>query len=303
MRGFGLDGKFFRGLTKAGDFLILGLITVIFCIPVITIGASLTAAFYAGMKLVKDEENYVFKDFWKSFKTNFVQGLLVELIMGVIGLLLFFDIRACAYWAFSSGSMAGTIFMYAIAGCALVWAGVLLYSFAVLSRYDDKAITIVKNSLILCVHHLPQTFIMMIATYGLILFSLKYFTAFIVTIPLIIYVDSFIFTRIFKSSNMSVGVNVLINLSKQATNTLGNITDIEIIEKHHNKKVDAPSGTAKMIANAINKELDDSMEFNYGRSGNDAKRKENYYHAIFQRYDSKRYSKTAGGVAGSGFKT
>lgn len=94
MRGFGLDGKFFRGLTKAGDFLILGLITVIFCIPVITIGASLTAAFYAGMKLVKDEENYVFKDFWKSFKTNFVQGLLVELIMGVIGLLLFFDIRA-----------------------------------------------------------------------------------------------------------------------------------------------------------------------------------------------------------------
>ena len=181
MRGFGLDGKFFRGLTKAGDFLILGLITVIFCIPVITIGASLTAAFYAGMKLVKDEENYVFKDFWKSFKTNFVQGLLVELIMGVIGLLLFFDIRACAYWAFSSGSMAGTIFMYAIAGCALVWAGVLLYSFAVLSRYDDKAITIVKNSLILCVHHLPQTFIM------------------IVTIPLIIYVDSFIFTRIFKS--------------------------------------------------------------------------------------------------------
>lgn len=45
------------------------------------------------------------------------------------------------------------------------------------------------------------------------------------------------FTRIFKSSNMSVGVNVLINLSKQATNTLGNITDIEIIEKHHNKKL------------------------------------------------------------------
>ena len=43
MRGFGLDGKFFKGLTKAGDFLILGLITVIFCIPVITIGASLTA--------------------------------------------------------------------------------------------------------------------------------------------------------------------------------------------------------------------------------------------------------------------
>ena len=70
-------------------------------------------------------------------------------------------------------------------------------------------------------------------------------------------------------------VNVLINLVKQATNTLGDIADIEIIEKHHNKKVDAPSGTAKMIAEAINKELDGSMEFSYGRNGTDAKREEN----------------------------
>lgn len=200
MNGFGLDGKLFKGLTKAGDFLILGLITFIFCIPIFTIGGSLTAAFYAGMKLVKDEENYVFKDFWKSFKANFVQGLFVEIIMGIIGLLLFFDIRACAYWAFSgSGSMAGTIFMYAIAGCGIVWAGVLLYSFAMLARYDDKAVTIIKNSLILCTHHLPQTIIMMIATYGLMFFSIQYFTALIVTVPMIIYVDSFIFTRIFKS--------------------------------------------------------------------------------------------------------
>lgn len=200
MKGFGLDGKLFKGLTKAGDFLILALITFIFCIPVVTIGASLTAAFYSGMKLVKDEENYVFKDFIKSFKENFVQGLIVEVILAIVGLVLFLDIRACAYWAFSgSGSMIGTIFMYAIVGCVIVWAGVVLYAFAMLSRYEDKAFTILKNSLILCVHHLPQTIIMMIATYGLMLFSYKYFTAYIVTIPLILYIDSFIFTRIFKS--------------------------------------------------------------------------------------------------------
>ncbi len=82
-------------------------------------------------------------------------------------------------------------------------------------------------------------------------------------------------TRIFKSSNMSLGINVLINLVKQATNILGETFDIEIIEKHHNKKVDAPSGTAKMIANAINDELNNAMEFNYGREGNDSKRKDN----------------------------
>lgn len=79
---------------------------------------------------------------------------------------------------------------------------------------------------------------------------------------------------IFKSANMSLGVNLINSLLKKITPLLYGNYDIEIIEKHHNKKVDAPSGTAKMIANAINKELDDSMEFNYGRSGNDAKRKE-----------------------------
>ena len=96
MKGFGLDGKLFRGLSKAGDFLILALITVICCIPVITIGASLTAAFYSGMRLVKDEENYVYKDFFKSFKTNFVQGFIMEVVLAVIGVVLFIDLRACA---------------------------------------------------------------------------------------------------------------------------------------------------------------------------------------------------------------
>ena len=80
-----------------------------------------------------------------------------------------------------------------------VWAGVVLYAFAMLSRYDDKALRILKNSLILCVHHLPQTIVMMIATYGLMIFSYQYFTAYIITIPLVLYIDSFIFTRIFKS--------------------------------------------------------------------------------------------------------
>ena len=91
MNGFGLDGKLFRGLTKAGDFIILAVITVVFCLPVVTIGASLTAAFYSGIKLVRDEESYVYKDFWKSFKMNFVQGLLLEIVHGVIGFLLFID--------------------------------------------------------------------------------------------------------------------------------------------------------------------------------------------------------------------
>jgi uncharacterized membrane protein YesL len=83
-------------------------------------------------------------------------------------------------------------------GVMAIWVGIMLYSFAMLSRYDNKLIGTLKNSLIICMHHLPQTIIMLIATVGLIYFSCIYFTAFIVTIPLILYVDSYIFSSIFK---------------------------------------------------------------------------------------------------------
>ena len=182
MNGFGLDGKLFRGLTKAGDFIILAVITVVFCLPVVTIGASLTAAFYSGIKLVRDEESYVYKDFWKSFKMNFVQGLLLEIVHGVIGFLLFIDLRASVQWGLVQGSQIGTLFIFVVIGVMAIWVGIMLYSFAMLSRYDNKLIGTLKNSLIICMHHLPQTIIMLIATVGLIYFSCIYFTAFILSL-------------------------------------------------------------------------------------------------------------------------
>ena len=78
---------------------------------------------------------------------------------------------------------------------------------------------------------------------------------------------------IFHSSNMSLGVNVLVKLVKEAAKALNGF-DIEIIEKHHNKKLDAPSGTAVMIANGIKEVLPDT-ECIYGRYGRSEKRSSN----------------------------
>ena len=78
---------------------------------------------------------------------------------------------------------------------------------------------------------------------------------------------------IFHSSNMSLGVNVLVKLVKEAAKALNGF-DIEIIEKHHNKKLDAPSGTAVMIADGI-KEVLPENECIYGRHGRSDKRSSN----------------------------
>ncbi len=70
---------------------------------------------------------------------------------------------------------------------------------------------------------------------------------------------------IFRSANMSLGINVLLELVKKAASILGNSSDIEIVERHHNRKVDAPSGTAMMIADAAASALDHETEYVYDR--------------------------------------
>lgn len=70
---------------------------------------------------------------------------------------------------------------------------------------------------------------------------------------------------IFFTFNMSLGINLLAELAKQAVKVLGGQFDIEILEKHHNQKKDAPSGTAIMLAEAINEELNNKYHFVYDR--------------------------------------
>ncbi len=77
---------------------------------------------------------------------------------------------------------------------------------------------------------------------------------------------------VFFTWNMSIGINLLVELAKKATKILGGQFDIEIVEKHHNQKIDAPSGTALMLANAINEELNNSCHYVYDRHSVRAKR-------------------------------
>lgn len=70
---------------------------------------------------------------------------------------------------------------------------------------------------------------------------------------------------VFFSANMSLGINLLINLAKRATALLEGNFDIEIVEKHHNQKIDAPSGTALALADAISDTLKNKPEYVYDR--------------------------------------
>lgn len=72
-------------------------------------------------------------------------------------------------------------------------------------------------------------------------------------------------TAIFYSRNMSLGINLMVELSKKAAMVFGEGFDIEIVEKHHNQKIDAPSGTALMIADGISSVLEETPKYVYDR--------------------------------------
>lgn len=81
---------------------------------------------------------------------------------------------------------------------------------------------------------------------------------------------------VLRSANMSLGINTLMKILKIATDVLADRGfDIEIVEKHHNQKVDAPSGTALALADCINQELNNEYDYTYDRSTVREKRKKN----------------------------
>lgn len=80
---------------------------------------------------------------------------------------------------------------------------------------------------------------------------------------------------IFFTYNMSMGINLLANLAKKAVEVLGNDFDIEIVEKHHNQKIDAPSGTALMLADAMCEVTSEPMKYEYDRHSKREKRTKN----------------------------
>ncbi len=80
---------------------------------------------------------------------------------------------------------------------------------------------------------------------------------------------------IFFTYNMSIGINLLANLAKKTAEILGDDFDIEIVEKHHNQKIDAPSGTALMLADSICDVIPKPMKYEYDRHSKREKRSKN----------------------------
>ena len=131
---FNIDSPLMRFLGKVADMMILNLLFLTTCIPVFTIGASLTALHYVTLRMVSDEDSAVSRDYLRSFKQNFRQATIIWLILITFALLITYDIRL----VWNGAGYVNTVMkiLSIIASVALVM--VILYVFAILAKFHNS---------------------------------------------------------------------------------------------------------------------------------------------------------------------
>ena len=92
---FNPDNKFFSFMGRVADLMILNLLCIVCCIPVVTAGPAIAAMYYITLKMARNEESYVVKGFFHSFKQNLKQGIVIQIIMLLLGIVLAFDLYFC----------------------------------------------------------------------------------------------------------------------------------------------------------------------------------------------------------------
>lgn len=152
------NNKVMRALARLADLMLLNLLTILCALPIVTAGASLTAMNSVMWHMVRDEEGYTAKSFFRAFRENLKQGVLIGILYEAVLLVLVLELFMVQK---TSTSVPGFIPAMLIIGIVLVSA-VALWSFILLSRYNNTVRGTLKSAALATVGFAPQTFLMLI---------------------------------------------------------------------------------------------------------------------------------------------
>lgn len=155
---FDMDSPFIRVLNRLADLMIMNFLMIICCIPIITVGAAYTAMHYVFLKIVRDEEGYLIRGFFKSFKANFKQATLIWLMMLLVVAVYVGD---CVIFNYSGMEFPKAL-MIAVVVVAILFLMMAVYVFPLQARFENSIKNTLKNALILAFVNLPKTILMMV---------------------------------------------------------------------------------------------------------------------------------------------
>lgn len=201
---FNMDNPLFRTLSRLADLMILNIVFLICCIPIFTIGASLTGMYYVALKMSDNDEGYIARGFWKSFRLNFKQATGIWLIMLAVGCLLGADMYILNNLAEMSATFL-TVLKVLIMVTIVLYTVEFLYIFPTLAKFDNTVKNTFKNAFIMALADFPRTLLMLLIViasvvvtffnsytlwYGILIWILCGFS-------LIAFANSFFFKKIF----------------------------------------------------------------------------------------------------------
>ena len=150
---FNSENPVMRFLARLVDLAILNVITLLYCIPVITAGGALTAMNYVLLHLHRGDESYIIRMFRKSFRQNFKQGIPEGLLTLAVAGIAAVDLLALH----GSESRAATMMMIIITIITVMLFVACVYMFALQSRYENTVGGTIMNALRLAIANLPRS--------------------------------------------------------------------------------------------------------------------------------------------------
>lgn len=176
-----VDGGFMGFLTRVSDVCLISFLWLLCCLPVVTIGASTTAAYYTIVKVVKRQRGTMLREFFHSFRDNFMDSFLINLIYLLVEGILAFNIYL-SFQALATETAASFNFLFLYVALFLLMIGLSLHTYAALSRFVMKRLVLVKFALFLTFRHFLTTLALIVVFLaGLVLMAL--FPVCIVVMP------------------------------------------------------------------------------------------------------------------------
>lgn len=159
MRGFfNLDNGIFQTMGKLFDLMFVSILWGFFSMPVITMGPATVALYYVIAKVVRRERGYVFQEFWKCFKQNFLSGIIYMAVILGIGFIFYFNFEFINL----KNTQINMILFYIYWMLLFILLSCVVYLFPLLSRFSLKRFQLVKMSLLVSMKHLPKTLIILL---------------------------------------------------------------------------------------------------------------------------------------------
>jgi len=201
---FSIEGKFFGAISRLGDLVILNILFLVCCIPIVTIGASITAMYSVTKKMVEEREGYILKSFFKAFKENFRQSTVMWLILLVSGMIVSADLYICNH-VMQEGLLQTFAKGFLLLAFLLI-VFVALYALTLQCTFENTIKNTLKNALLISLGHTPWSLLMSVlalSPFIALLYFGEYFGTELLAMLIIwfsgvAYVNSFCFNKIYK---------------------------------------------------------------------------------------------------------